>query len=123
MVHYLTFDEVGITVAVIGIALAFFILVWNAVKAIHDWRTLARRPTAETLSDHGQRIHVLETHMREVDEKLDGDWQFRQQEAEFNRLMLKSIKHLLQHEIDGNDKESLVKMEAEIDGFLIEHAK
>lgn len=61
--------------------------------------------------------------MREVDEKLDGDWQFRQQEAEFNRLMLKSIKHLLQHEIDGNDKESLVKMEAEIDGFLIEHAK
>ena len=46
--HYLTFDEVGITIAVIGIALAFVVLVWNAVKAIHDWLTLARRPTAET---------------------------------------------------------------------------
>ena len=57
MVHYLTFDEVGITVAVIGIALAFVVLVWNAVKAIHDWRQLARRPTTDTLADHGARIH------------------------------------------------------------------
>lgn len=122
-ISYISFDELGITVAVIGIAMAFVVLAWNAVKAIHDWRQLARRPTSDVLADHGQRIHVLEEHMHVVDDKLAGDWEFRQQEREINNLMLRSIKHLLQHEVDGNNVKALEAMEAEIDDWLFDHAK
>ena len=120
-VSYISFDEVGITVAVIGIALAFLVLTWNAVKAIHDWRQLARKPTADTLADHGVRLHKIEERLDGIDRKLDGDWEFRQQSAEMTALLLRSIKHLMQHAIDGNDTESLKGMEAEIDDFLLKH--
>ena len=121
--HYLTFDEVGITVAVIGIALAFLVLTWNAVKAIHDWRQLARKPTADRIEDHEQRIVKLETCCEEVHSKLDNDYKFQQDEAEMNRLMLRSIKHLIQHAVDGNDTQKLEVMEQEIDDYLLEHAR
>ncbi len=123
MVHYLTFDEVGITVAVVGIALAFVVLTWNAVKAIHDWRQLARRPTDDRIEDHERRIVHLEECCEEAREKLAGDWEFRQEEAEFNKLMLRSVKHLLAHEIDGNDLDELRRMEADIDNYLFDHAQ
>lgn len=121
--HYLTFDEVGITVAVIGIALAFVVLVWNAVKAIHDWRMMSRRPVAETLSDHGQRIHHLEEHIEDIDRKLDGDWEFRQREVEMNRLMLRAIRGLLAHGIDGNDVDGLRSLDKEIGNYLVDHQR
>ena len=120
-VHYLTFDEVGITVAVIGIALAFVVLTWNAVKAIHDWRQIARKPTDEQLADHEVRISHLEECCTEVRGKLQNDWEFQQSEIEMNQLILCSIKQLLKHSIDGNDTEGLVKMEDAIDRYLVEH--
>ena len=122
-VHYLAYDEVGITVAVIAIALAFVVLVWNAVKAIHDWRLLAKKPTSDILDDHERRIKILEECCKDVHSKLDSDWEFRKDEVEINKLMLRSIKHLLQHQIDGNDVEKLKSMEQEIDDYLLEHAQ
>lgn len=122
MVHYLSFDEVGITIAVIGIALAFVVLVWNAVKAIHDWRMMAHKPTAETLENHEVRIKSLEECCIEVRTKLDADWQWQQDEREMNSLMLRSIKQLLQHEVDNGDAQALRQIEAEIDDWLVQHA-
>jgi hypothetical protein len=121
--HYLTFDEVGITVAVVGIALAFIVLVWNAVKAIHDWRLMAKKPTDDRIEDHERRITNLEHCCEEVHGKLQNDWQFQQDETEMNRLMLKSIKQLLKHSIDGNDTSGLKHMEDEIDNYLVDHAQ
>ena len=121
--HYLTFDEVGITVAVIAVALAFIVLVWNAVKAIHDWRMFAKKPTDDIIADHEKRIAHLEECCSEVRTKLQNDWEFQQDEVEMNRLLLKSIKQLLKHSIDGNDTKGLVDMENEIDSYLLEHAK
>lgn len=121
--HYLAFDELGITVSVIAVALAFIILVWNAVKAIHDWRLLAKRPTAEKIKDHEERITTLECCCTDVQGKLQSDWEFQRDEVEMNRLMLRSIKHLLSHSLDGNNTQGLKEMEAEIDGYLIEHVK
>ena len=123
MVHYLTFDEVGITISAIGIAPAFIVLTWNAIKAIHDWRQLARRPTADRIEDHERRIVHLEECCEEARSKLESDWMFQQDEAEINKLMLKSIKHLIQHEVDGNDRAALQQMEAEIDDWLLDHAQ
>lgn len=123
MVHYLTFDELGITIAVIGIAMAFIVLTWNAIKAIRDWRALAKKPTADRMDDHERRIVHLEECCSEVHRKLENDWVFQKDEAEINKLMLRSIKHLIQHEVDGNDTAALQQMEAEIDNWLFDHAK
>lgn len=122
-VHYLAYDEVGITVAVVAIALAFVVLVWSAVKAIHDWRIMAKKPTSDILADHEIRIKYLEECCSDVHDKLAGDWEFRQDEVEINKLMLRSIKQLLQHQIDGNNTENLKCMEREIDDYLLEHAQ
>lgn len=121
--HYLAFDEIGITFAVVGIAMAFVVLVWNTVKAIHDWRGMARKPTSDRIEDHECRILKLEECCDEVRGKLASDWEFRQDEIEMNRLMLKSIKQLLKHSIDGDDVDGLKAMEAEIDGYLVDHAQ
>ena len=122
-VNYLTFDEVGITIAVISAALAFVVLVWNAVKAIHDWRLMAKKPTAERIENHEQRITHLETCCEEVRGKLDSDYQFRQDNIEMNRLMLRAIKQMLRHEIDGNDREGLSEVQDEIDKYLVGHVQ
>ena len=121
--HYLAFDEIGITMAVIAVALAFIVLVWNAVKAIHDWRNLAKKPTTDRIEDHEKRISNLEKCCDDVHGKLENDWEFQEAEVEMNRLLLKSIKQLLQHGVDGNDTEGLKAMEKEIDNYLINHAK
>ena len=122
-VSYLTFDEVGITVAVIAVALAFVVLAWNAVKAIHDWRQLTRKPVADTIADHELRISKLEDCCEEVQGKLVNDRKFQQANIAMNQLVLKSIKHLLQHAIDGNDTAKLEQMEQEIDEFLLTHQR
>ena len=120
--HYLAFDEIGITVAVICSALAFVVLAWNAVKAIIDWRSLAKKPTDDRIEDHERRIAHLEECCDEVKGKLASDFEFQQDEVEMNRLMLKSIKQLLKHSIDGDDRDGLVSMEKEIDDYLVDHA-
>ena len=122
-VSYLTFDEVGITIAVIAVALAFIVLVWNAVKAIHDWRALAKKPTVDKIADHERRIVDLEKCCQEVHEKLDNDTQFRRDNIEMNRLMLRAIKQLLRHEIDGNDRDGLSEVQDEIDKYLVGHVQ
>ena len=129
-ISYLTFNEVEITVAVITVAMTFIVLAWNTVKAIHDWRMSARKPTEERLQDdesriedHEHRIKNLEECCTEVRGKLSADWQFQQDNIAVNQLMLKSIKRLLQHSIDGNDTAKLQEMEQEIDNYLLKHAR
>ena len=121
--NYIPYDNVGITIAVIGAALAFIVLVWNAVKAISEWRKMAHKPTDDKFQDHETRISTLESWVKKADLKLDEDYAFQQDEVLFNQLMLKSIKQLLQHEIDDNDKQGLIDMEKEIDEFLMQRAQ
>lgn len=128
--HYIQFSEIGVTFAVIVAAMTFVVLTWNAVKAILDWRALAKKPTVDRISeqderidDHEHRISNLEECCQEVRGKLQSDWQFQQDEVEMNKLMLKSIKHLIQHAVDGNDTKKLEAMEQEIDDYLLAHAR
>lgn len=121
--HYLAFDEIGITVAVIAVALAFVVLVWNAVKAIHDWRNLAKKPTADRIEDHEKRITTLEECCHEVRGKLASDWEFQQEEKEFNMLMLESIRELLKHSLDGNHTNGLVDAASKIEKYMLQQMK
>ena len=127
--EYLAFNEVGVTIACLAGAFTFVVLTWNAIKAIKEWIASLREPTntriredEATLQDHEERITHLEECCSEVRGKLASDWEFQQDEIEMNRLMLKSIKQLLKHDIDGNDTEGLKAMEDEIDNYLVEHA-
>ena len=119
---YIPYDELGITVAVVAAAFAFVVLTWNAIKAIHDWRQLARRPTDDKLADHEQRIAKLEGCCDEVRGKLASDWEWQRDAAQMNKLMLRSIKVLLQHATDGDDVDGLRSMEREIDDYLVDHS-
>ena len=122
-VSYLTFNEVGITIAVIAVAMTFIVLTWNTVKAIRDWRMSARKPTENIIENHEQRITHLEECCEGVRGKLQNDWEFQQDNIAVNQLMLKSIKRLLQHSIDGDDTVKLLEMEQEIDDYLLKHAR
>ena len=123
MVHYLTFDEVGITIAVIAVALTFIVLTWNAVKAIHDWRQMARKPDEDRLEDHEKRIKRLEECCDEVRGKLQSDWQFQEEEKEFNVIMLEAVGQLMKHALDGNDKDGLKAADEKIDKYLREKSQ
>lgn len=118
-----TFDSLATTVAVMASALAFIVLVFNATKAIHDWRQMARKPTLERIDDHERRIANLESCCDEVRGKLESDYKWQQDASDMNKLMLKSIKHLIQHAVDGNDTQKLEAMEQEIDDYLLTHAR
>ena len=120
---YMAYDNIAITVAVIAAALAFVVLVFNASKAIREWRTIAKKPTEDKIADHEQRISKLEECCDEVKGKLASDWQWQQDATEMNQLMLKSIKRLLQHAVDGNDTSKLMEMEQEIDDYLLKHQR
>ena len=122
-VSYLTFDEVGITVAVIAVALAFIVLAWNAVKAISEWRAVLKKPTDDTIADHEERIKKLESCCKDVQGKLLSDFKWQKDASEINTLMLRSIKHLIQHAVDGNDTQKLSAMEQEIDDYLFNHQR
>ena len=127
---YLTFNEVGITFAAIAAACAFIVLVWNCIKAIKEWITSMRKPTDEHIGeveakveDHEERIGHLEDCCNEVQDKLKNDFKFQEEQAEVNRMVLKSLKSLLQHAVDGNDTKKLEQREQEIDKFLLDHMK
>ena len=127
---YLTFNEVGITFAAIAAACAFIVLVWNCIKAIKEWITSLRKPTDEHIedveakvADHEQRIGHLEECCDDVKGKLASDFKFQEEQAEVNRMVLKSLKSLLQHAVDGNDTAKLEQREQEIDKFLLDHMK
>ena len=120
---YIPYESLGVTAAVIAAALAFMVLTWNAVKAIHDWRALAKKPTDERIEDHERRISSLEECCSEVRGKLQSDWEWQRDASDMKKLMLRSIKHLIQHAVDGNDTQKLKDMEQEIDDYLLTHAR
>lgn len=127
---YLTFNEVGITIAAIAAACGFIALVWNAIKAIKEWISSLRKPTDDHINsveaqveDHENRITHLEGCCDEVKGKLASDYQFQKEQADVNRLVLKSLKSLLQHAVDGNDTTKLEQREHDIDKFLLDHMK
>ena len=120
---YIGYDELGITAAVIAAALAVIVLAWNAVKAIHEWRAMVSKPQMGKIADHERRIATLESCCDEVRGKLESDYEWQQSTADMNRLLLRSVKGLMAHAIDGNDTAKLKAIEQEIDDYLLEHAK
>ena len=128
--QYLTFNEVGTAVAAIAVACAFIVLVRNAVHAMKEWAAALRKPSEDRireneakLANHEERISHLEECCTEVRGKLQSDWEWQQSETEMNKLVLKSIRALLKHSVDGNDVDKLKAMDEEIGNYLVDHQK
>lgn len=128
--HYIQFSEIGVTFAVIVAAMTFVVLTWNAVRAILDWRALAKKPTVDHMSeqdgriaDHEQRIAALESCCEEVRGKLQNDWKFQEEEKEFNVIMLEAVGQLMKHALDGNDTDGLKAADEKIDKYLREKSQ
>lgn len=128
--HYIQFSEIGVTFAVIVAAMTFVVLTWNAVKAILDWRALAKKPTVDHMSeqderieDHEQRITALESCCEEVHGKLQTDWKFQEEEKEFNVIMLEAVGQLMKHALDGDDTDGLREVDEKIDKYLREKSQ
>lgn len=121
--HYIQFSEIGVTFAVIVAAMTFVVLTWNAVKAILDWRALAKKPTTDTIADHEQRIATLESCCGEVRGKLKADWDFQKDEKDFNLIMLEAVSQLMKHALDGNDTDGLREVDEKIDKYLREKSQ
>lgn len=128
--HYIQFDEIGITFVVIAAAMTFVVLTWNTVRAILDGRALAKKPTDDRMSeqdnriaDHEQRITSLESCCEEVHGKLKSDWDFQQDEKDFNLIMLEAVGQLMKHALDGNDTDGLREVDEKIDKYLREKSQ
>lgn len=128
--HYIQFDEIGITFGVVAVAMTFIVLTWNVSKAIQDWRARSRKPTDDRIGevehkadDHERRITNLEECCEEVRGKLKSDWDFQQDEKDFNLIMLEAVGQLMKHALDGNDTDGLREVDEKIDKYLREKSQ
>lgn len=78
-----------------------------------------------------ERIRLLEVRVDEVDSRLeDGNKHFEQHDMQMksleesmkksNRLVIESLKILIEHDIDGNNIDGLKQMNHKIDNYLLE---
>lgn len=114
----ITYEQLTAFVVVLFGLLGAIVLIGNAAKVIIEWYKEHKGPMSELET----RVGFLEDRANRIDEKLQEDWKFRQDTLAFNKMLITSIKQLLQHEVDGNNISGLREMEREIDSYLNERA-
>lgn len=91
-----------------GVVALAIIAIWNTVwTAIKNYRE-AKKPR----DDEKARLEAVEEH-------LDNDNKRLNSLEESNRLMLRGMVQLLEHEIDGNHTELLKDVKDDIETYLI----
>lgn len=113
------------TIVLLGICALIAAISGASAAVVKFWRYAHKDSEANTeqLADHERRISSLENCCKDVQGKLQSDWRYQQEQTEVNRMVLKSLKSLLQHAVDGNDTDKLEQREQEIDRFLFDHMK
>ena len=101
----LKLEQIRDFVIVLMALLAFIVLIWNAVKAIREWR----KPADD-----------LQLWRRDVDQKLNRDNDRLNELEKSDRVILRGINAMLSHEINGNSTEKLVESQREITNYLID---
>lgn len=112
--HFFEYMDVATFVVILCSILAVIVLINNAVKAL--------REMAKPVTDLRDEINKINERLDEVDKKLIRDYGVMEHQHELDRLLLRSVRQLVIHEIDNNDIESMHALQTEIDDYLITHA-
>lgn len=127
------FDEVTTFVLMLIGVMTFIVLTFNVSQAIRTWKHQGKQPL-EKLEDKIEeiepkiipnledRLERIEKTLERHDEKLEGDWEFREETKDFERLMISSMKTLVEHLGDGEEKD-IDELGKELDKYLIDHHK
>ena len=103
------------TFVVILIAiLSVIVLINNAVKAL--------REMTKPVTDLRKEIDKINDRLDRVDEKLEDDYQSMRREKERGKMLLKGVKQLVDHAIDGDNIDEMTKVKKEIEDYLVEHS-
>lgn len=100
---------------VVAILLGAFILISNAIEKLAKAIKAAKAPN--DLQD--KRISALEEWKDRVDEKLLNDKQQLEAIEESNRVTQRAILALLDHGLDGNNKDQMQRAKSDLQNHLI----
>ncbi len=125
------FDDVTTFILMLIGLMTFIVLTFNVSQAIRTWRNQGKQPLQkleeeihelqpQIVPNLEDRLASIDRRLSRAEEKLDGDWEFRASTIEFNKLMLRTMKELIKHEVSGNDVSELRALEKEIDNFLVQ---
>lgn len=101
----LSLEQIRDFVIVLAAILGFVVLLWNAIKAVREWR----KPSTD-----------IQAWRRDVDTKLNQDHQRLADLESGNRVVCRGILALLSHEINGNSNDKLKASQQEITDYLID---
>ena len=74
----------------------------------------------KAISDALAPMRELDQWRKDIDQKLDNDNKRLNDQEKSVRLLLKAVKQLLEHESNGDNVDELIKVQHEIDQYLIE---
>lgn len=125
-----TFEQVVTFVLILIALLGLVVLLSNVVNSVEKLKGKHDEPVDKLVKrvDGIQTdVNGLQDRMETVEKKLDGDWEFRQDELEFNRVVLHSMRQILKAldklSDEAVDKDTLEEVDEEIDTYLINHQK
>ena len=97
-------EDLTITVGVVVALCALIVTLWNAVKAIKEMTQ-----PAKNLADRVDRIEDL----------LANDKKRLDDQEEAQKLLLRSMLALIEHQLTGNGEKSLKELKTDISTYLI----
>lgn len=71
--------------------------------------------------NYNQKQKEIDDHFEAIDEKLDNDNKRLLRLESDNQQILLTLLALLNHDIDGNDVDSLKKRKAELSAYMVQH--
>jgi uncharacterized membrane-anchored protein len=97
-------DDLTVTVGVIVIVAGMLVTLWQAIKAVREMT----QPAKDLVS----RVDRIEEHLASDKERLD-----EQEEAQ--KLLLRGMLMLAEHEITGNHTSDFALLKSDISNYLI----
>ena len=130
------FDDVTTFILMLIGVMTFIVLTFNVSQAVRTWKNQGKQPL-EKLEDKIEeiepkivpnlevRLDRIEKTVERHEEKLQADWAFREETKDFERLMIESMKTLIEHSADSKDSKETEsgykELGKKLDRYLIDH--
>ena len=105
-------STIDIVVLVLGVVLTL-LNIWERIS-------LAKEKASTPHRENEQRITRLEAEVDDIKELLKSDKTDIEKLERGNKIMLHSLRALLEHGIDGNNTDKMIAAAEELDNYLID---